>query len=87
MVEHRSARLVQSGIRKSRYFGRTKACQQGVMALVVANLSLVMGYWKRQAEPAAIPSAEAATAAKTGLLGSLLVAKHETDATTTAKSS
>jgi len=73
VVEHRIARLVELGIRKSRYFGRTKTCLQVVMAAVVANLSLVVGYWKRQAEPAAIPSAEAATAAKTGLLGALLV--------------
>jgi Transposase DDE domain/Transposase domain (DUF772) len=73
VVEHRIARLVQLGIRKSRYFGRTKTCLQVVMAAVVANLSLVAGYCKRQAEPAAIPSAEAATGAKTGLLGTLLV--------------
>jgi len=73
VVEHRIARLVQLGIRQSRYFGRTKTCLQVVMAAVVANLSLVLGYRKRQAEPAAIPSAEAATAAKTGLLGALLV--------------
>jgi transposase len=74
VVEHRIARLAQLGIRKSRYFGRTKTCLQVVMAAVVANLSLVLGYCKRQAQPAGIPSAEAATAAKTGLLGALLVA-------------
>ncbi len=73
VVEHRMARLVQLGIRKSRYFGRTKTCLQVVMAAVVANLSLVVGYCKRQAEPAGIPSAEATAAAKTGLLGALLV--------------
>jgi len=73
VVEHRIARLVQLGIRKSRYFGRTKTCLQVVMAALVANLSLVVGYGKRQAKPAAIPSAEAAAAAKTGLLGALFV--------------
>jgi hypothetical protein len=73
VVEHRIARLVQLGIRKSRYFGRTKTCLQVVMAAVVANLSLVVGYRKRQAEQAATPSAEAAAAAETGLLGALLI--------------
>ncbi len=55
-MEHRIARLVQLGIRKSRYSGRTKTCLQVVMAAVVANLSLVVGYGKRQAGPAAIPA-------------------------------
>jgi hypothetical protein len=64
VVEHRIARLVQLGIRKSRYFGRTKTCLQVVMAAVVANLSLVVGYGKRQAGPGAIPSAEVATPQK-----------------------
>jgi hypothetical protein len=72
VVEHRIARLVQLGIRRSRYFGRTKTRLQVVMAAVVANLSLVVGYAKRQAGPAAIASAEGATAAKTGLLGAFL---------------
>jgi DDE family transposase/transposase-like protein DUF772 len=74
VVEHRIARLVQLGIRQSRYFGRTKARLQVVMAAVVANVSLVAGYGKRQAKSAGIPSAEAVTAAKTGLLGAFLVA-------------
>jgi hypothetical protein len=73
VVEHRIARLVQLGIRQSRYFGRTKTCLQVVMAAVVANLSLVAGYGKRQAKRAAIPRAEALTTAKIGLLGALLV--------------
>jgi Transposase DDE domain len=73
VVEHRIARLVQLRIRKSRYLGRTKTCLQVVMAAVVANVSLVVGYGKRQAGPATIASAEAATAAKTGLLGTLFV--------------
>ena len=49
-VEHRIARLVQLGIRQSRYFGRTKTCLQVVMAAVVANVSLVAGYCRRQAQ-------------------------------------
>ncbi len=73
VVEHRIARLVQLGIRKSHYFGRTKTCLQVVMAAVVANVSLVAGYCKRQAEQARTASAEVAAAAKTGLLGALLV--------------
>jgi hypothetical protein len=43
------------------------------MAAVVANLSLVVGHVKRQAAPAAMPSAEVATVAKTGLRGAFLV--------------
>ena len=73
VVEHRIARLVGLGIRQSHYFGKKKTRWQVVMAAVVANVSLVVGYCKRQAKPAAIPSAEAATAAKTGLVGSLFV--------------
>ena len=73
VVEHRIARLVGLGIRQSRYVGKKKTRWQVVMAAVVANVSLVVGYCKRQAKPAAIPSAEAATAAKTGLVGSLFV--------------
>ena len=57
VVEHRLARLVQLGIRQSRYVGRTKTRFQVVMAAVVANLSLVLGFGKRQAESIA-PGAE-----------------------------
>jgi hypothetical protein len=71
VVEHRLARLVQLGIRKSRYYGRTKTCLQVVMAAVVANVSLVAGYRKRQAEQAGLPSPEAAPATNTGPLGAL----------------
>ena len=71
VVEHRLARLVQLGIRKSRYFGRTKTCLQVVMAAVVANVSLVVAYRKRQAEQAGLPSPEAAAATNTGPLGAL----------------
>ena len=73
VVEHRLARLVQLGIRKSRYFGRTKTRLQVVMAALVANISLVAGYCKRQGEPAGIPSPQAACATNTGLLGAFFV--------------
>jgi Transposase DDE domain/Transposase domain (DUF772) len=48
VVEHRIARLVRLGIRQSRYFGKTKTCFQVVMAAVVANLSLVVGFCRRK---------------------------------------
>ena len=53
VVEHRIARLVGLGIRKSRYFGRKKTCFQVVMAAVMANLSLVVGFCRRQAQQGA----------------------------------
>jgi hypothetical protein len=48
VVEHRIARLVGLGIRKSRYFGKKKTRWQVVMAAVVANVSLVVGYCQRR---------------------------------------
>jgi hypothetical protein len=41
VAEHRLARLVQLGIRKTRYFGRAKTLFQLLMAATVANLTLV----------------------------------------------
>ena len=41
VVEHRLARLVQLGIRQSRYFGRAKTRFQLYLAAIVANLTLV----------------------------------------------
>jgi len=41
VVEHRLARLVQLGVRQSRYFGRVKTRFQLLMAATVANLTLV----------------------------------------------
>ncbi len=41
VVEHRLARLVQLGIRQSRYFGRVKTKFQLYLAAAVANLTLV----------------------------------------------
>ncbi len=43
VVEHRLARLVQLGVRQSRYFGRSKTLFQLLMAATVANLTLVAG--------------------------------------------
>jgi len=59
VVEHRIARLVGLGIRQSRYFGKKKTRWQVVMAAVVANLSLVVGYCQRRAQ-----SPDGATAAQ-----------------------
>jgi hypothetical protein len=62
VVEHRIARLVGLGIRKSRYFGKKKTRWQVVMAAVVANLSLVVGYCRRPTQ-----NIEAAVAADTAV--------------------
>ena len=43
VVEHRLARLVQLGIRQSRYFGRARTKFQLYLAATVANLTLVAG--------------------------------------------
>ena len=43
VAEHRLARLVQLGIRQSRYFGRVKTRFQLYLAATVANLTLVLG--------------------------------------------
>ena len=43
VAEHRLARLVQLGIRQSRYFGRAKTKFQLYLAATVANLTLVWG--------------------------------------------
>ena len=49
VVEHRLARLVQLGIRQSRYFGRAKTRFQLYLAATVANLTLVAGKLGRSA--------------------------------------
>lgn len=51
VVEHRIARLVRLGVRQSRYFGKTKTRFQVIMAAVVANLSLVVGFCHREQKP------------------------------------
>jgi hypothetical protein len=43
VIEHRIARLVQLGIRRSRYFGRRKTLFQVLMGATVANLTLIAG--------------------------------------------
>src|SRR5215472_12938756 len=43
VAEHRLARLVQRGMRKARYRGRTKTLFQALMTATVANLTLVAG--------------------------------------------
>ena len=43
VAEHRLARLVQQGIRQSRYFGRAKTKFQLYLAATVANLTLMLG--------------------------------------------
>ncbi len=41
VAEHRLARLTQLGVRKARYFGRTKTLLQLLLAAAVANLTLI----------------------------------------------
>ncbi len=41
--EHRLGRMIQLGVRKARYFGRTKTLFQALMAAAVANLTLIAG--------------------------------------------
>jgi hypothetical protein len=56
VTEHRLARLVQLGIRQSRYFGRVKTLFQLLMAATVANLTLVatkMGMMDKINQPSA----------------------------------
>jgi len=52
IVEHRIARLVRLGVRQSRYFGKTKTRFQVVLAAVVANLTLVVGFCHRDQKSA-----------------------------------
>ena len=56
-VEHRLARLVQLGIRQSRYFGRIKTRFQLYLAATVANLTLVAAKAGTTGETAAGPRA------------------------------
>ena len=63
MVEHRLARLVQLGIRQSRYFGRVKTRFQLYLAATVANLTLVTGKLGWSGETGSGPSAGSAQVA------------------------
>ena len=60
VVEHRLARLVQLGIRQSRYFGRPKTGFQLYLAATVANLTLVAGKPGITGETGAAPSVDGA---------------------------
>jgi hypothetical protein len=71
VVEHRIARLVGLGIRQSRYFGRKKTCFQAVMAAVVANLTLVVGFCRRQAEQVGAAAEKASIDLRDGLFAVL----------------
>ena len=60
VVEHRLARLVQLGIRQSRYFGRIKTRFQLYLAATVANLTLVAAKAGLTGEtPAPVPATAA----------------------------
>jgi transposase len=67
IVEHRIGRLVQLGIRQSRYFGRSKTLFQVLMAATVANLTLVANW---QASKRFL---RRSSGALRGLLGQILV--------------
>jgi hypothetical protein len=82
VVEHGIARLVRQGIRQSRYFGKTKTCFQVILAAVVANLSLIVGFCRRKlksametgaqhAAKALLIPAEAPTSPQNGVLATL----------------
>ena len=63
VVEHRLARLVQLGIRQSRYFGRIKTRFQLYLAATVANLTLVAAKAEFTGKTGSGPSAGSAQAA------------------------
>ena len=63
VVEHRLARLVQLGIRQSRYFGRIKTRFQLYLAATVANLTLVAAKAGLPGETGSGPSAGSAQVA------------------------
>ena len=65
VVEHRLARLVQLGIRQSRYFGRVKTRFQLYLAATVANLTLVAAKAGRPANTGGDSSAGSALRAGT----------------------
>ena len=68
VVEHRIARLVQLGIRHSRFFGRTKTRFQLLMAATVANLTLTWSAPARAARRQAQEAREARKSAACALL-------------------
>lgn len=70
VVEHRFARLVQLGVRQSRYFGRAKTRFQLLLAATVANLTLLAGALSQTSSPLlrAVLTALRATGATTARL-------------------
>ena len=74
VVEHRLARLVQLGVRQSRYFGREKTRFQLLMAAAVANLTLTWSAPLRAAREQARNAAESVVASAVAALGALLTA-------------
>ena len=69
VVEHRLARLVQLGIRQSRYFGRAKTKFQLYLAATVANLTLTAGKLGLGVVNGSVPSASCATQADNASYG------------------
>ena len=63
VVEHRLARLVQLGLRQSRYFGRVKTRFQLYLAATVANLTLVAAKAGLTGKTGSGPSASSAQVA------------------------
>ncbi len=63
VVEHRLARLVQLGLRQSRYFGRVKTRCQLYLAATVANLTLVAAKAGLTGKTGSGPSASSAQVA------------------------
>ncbi len=82
VVEHRLARLVQLGIRQSRYFGRVKTRFQLYLAATVANLTLVAG--KIELSDSAGGGAEAHRAVLSAVLSDLQAVSHGVVANATA---
>ena len=70
VVEHRLARLVQLGIRQSRYFGRAKTKFQLYLAATVASLTLVAGELGLREGKGSVPSTSCATPARNASHGS-----------------
>ena len=72
VAEHRLARVVQLGIRQSRYFGRVKTKFQLYLAATVANLTLVLGKIGLSGIPVAAQQATASSAMMSSLLSPML---------------
>jgi transposase len=72
VVEHRLARLVQLGVRQSRFFGRSKTKFQLLMAATVANLSLTWSAPLRAAREQARNATEGVVARGVAALSALL---------------